>query len=388
MKVFSHFSLNPDPYKAGLEIAEKIARIDPEIVFIFPTIHYEGSPETAEAMFDVIGKEDMVLVGNTGEGFYEKNKVSNSGVSALAVNSCGKIKWYPASADGMISDPFSATKSCIEKVNRNCNFSFPVLYFLASDFRADAKKITNALSETVRGPLIGGFAGDEYSFTSSFLYYGREVLTDSIVAVAINGDFEFDIKIAHELQPIGSIGRVTCAEGTRITEISGMPAMNFVEKQIGKPLNVVDQGIITFKVTETGQKHGHKIRSVMLPKDRKDDKSIILFSAIDEGDNVQVCLAPPEMMLKDIKDIGESMNNLSFKPSAALIVSCAGRKKVLADDIEIEVKTIASKCPSLKGLAGYPSFGEFGSVKNKTGYTKPLFHNMTFLILLLGDKEL
>lgn len=387
MKALSHFSLNPDPYKAGIEIAEKVSTIEPEIIFVFPTIHYGGSPEMAEAIYDVVGKDDLILAGNTGDGFYEKNKVSNSGVSALAINSENKIKWLISSEKGMSSDPYGATKRCMDNLNKKCDFSLPVLYFLASDFKTDAKEIMRALSDSAKGPLIGGLAGDDNSFTNSFVYAGREVFTDSIVIVAMNGIFEYEIKTAHELQPTGSIGQVTETEGTTIIKIAGIPAMDFVEREIGKPINLVDQGIITFKVTEKEKSHGHQIRSVLLPENISTDTSVKLFSAVDAGNFVQVCLAPPEMMLKDIKEIGNSLKNLSFEPLAAIIVSCAGRKKALSDDVETEVINVTSNCPSIHGLAGYPSFGEFGSVKNITGYTKPLFHNMTFILLLLGETK-
>ncbi|MBN1619339.1 FIST C-terminal domain-containing protein [candidate division WOR-3 bacterium] len=385
MKALSHFSLNPDPYKAGIQIAEKVAEIDPEIVFLFPTIHYGGSPETAEAFYDVIQKEELFIVGNTGEGFYEKKNIANAGVSALAINSEGNINWFLTSQKDAVKNPYEAAKLCIEQLNEKCDSSKPLLYYIASVFKSDAQKIVKALSESVNGPLIGGLAGDDNSFNNSFVYAGKEVFDNGIVALAINGAFRFDIKTAHELHPIGIKDTVTDTEGTKIIKIGGIPAMDFVERELGKPIDLVDQGVITFKVTGKDEHQGHQIRSLLLPEEGSTGRGVNLFSAVDEGSSVQVCLASPEMILKDISDIALSLKSLDFEPVAALVVSCAGRKKVLANDIISEVQKIVENCPSIKGLAGFPSFGEFGSVKNKKEYSKPLFHNMTFFLLLLGD---
>ncbi len=385
MKALSHFSLNPDPYKAGIQIAEKFAEIDPEIVFLFPTIHYGGSPETAEAFDDVIQNPNLLILGNTGEGFYEKQNIANAGISALAINSNRKINWFLTSQKDAVKDPYKAAKKCIEELNEKCDPSKPLLYYIASVFKSDAQKTVKALSESVKGPLIGGLAGDDNSFKSSFVYAGREVFDDGIVALAINGTFRFDIKTAHELHPVGIKDTVTHTDGTRILEIGAIPAMDFVERELGKPIDLVDQGIITFKVTEEDEHQGHQIRSLLLPDEGSVGREVNLFSAVNEGSSVQVCLASPENILKDISDIAQSLKSLDFEPTAALIVSCAGRKKVLANDIISEVQKITENCPSIEGLAGFPSFGEFGSVKNKKGYSKPLFHNMTFFLLLLGD---
>ncbi|MCD4654169.1 hypothetical protein K8T06_09550, partial [bacterium] len=66
MKTRSCYSINLDPYRAGIEIGEKIVDIRPEVIFLFSSIHYNGSPELAEAIYDVLGSNKTILIGNTG----------------------------------------------------------------------------------------------------------------------------------------------------------------------------------------------------------------------------------------------------------------------------------------------------------------------------------
>ncbi len=385
MKAVSCFSTNMDPYRAGVEIAEQLVSIQPEVVFLFPTIHYNGSPEMLDGIYDVLESDDIVLIGNTVDGFYEKNKVAGVGVSALALNSGGTVKWHLNHETGVGETPFDSTTKCITKLNESTDKLSSLLYFMTSDFRTDSGQIVAALDETAMGPVIGGLAADDSTFENCFIYANKEVLSDSIAILAMEGSLSFSISVANTLQPMGEPGIVSESSGTSITSINNIPAMDFVERAIGKPLEVIDQGLLTLKLTSENSPNEKRVLSLLLPDDRVNDSSVKLFEGVEEGKHVQVCLAPVERILQDVKDVGKSIADLPFKPIAALIVSCAGRKRVLGDSLESEVQEILNSCPGLEALAGFPSFGEFGSLKLLSGYSKPLFHNMTFILLLIGE---
>lgn len=385
MKAVSCFSTNMDPYRAGIELAEKLAAIQPEVVFLFSTIHYRGSAEMLEAIYDVLNSDKVILIGNTVDGFYELNKVADVGVSALGLNSEGAVRWYLQHETGIGESPFAVTEKCVNRLNEQFGKATPSLYFLTADFRTDSDKIVAALEKTATGPVVGGLAGDDYSMQECFVYANTEVLEDSIAILGMEGSFSFDISVANSLQPEGHAGIVTECRGTEVQSIDNIPAMDFIERELGKPLEVVDQGTIVLKLIEEENPSEHKITSVWLPGDRMMDNSIKLSGSTSQGRQVQVCLAPPEKILQDVRDIGNSLADLPFTPQAALIVSCAGRKKVLADDTGKEVLEVLQSCPSLEALVGFPSFGEFGPLKKSGGYSNPMSHNMTFILLLIGD---
>jgi len=110
MQTKSAFSLNMDPYRAGIEIAESLQEIQPEIVFLFSSIHYNGSAELTEAIYNVMEQDDLLIVGCTGDGFYEQQKVANVGASALAINSNGKMQWHLSTAEGIGVAPYASTQ--------------------------------------------------------------------------------------------------------------------------------------------------------------------------------------------------------------------------------------------------------------------------------------
>jgi len=123
MKAKSCFSTIMDPYRAGIEIAEELVPFHPEVIFLFSTIHYDGSPELVEGIYDVLESDDIILIGTTGDGFYERSQVAGAGVSALALDSGGSIKWHLSYESGLGATPCETTKRCVDRVNASCESS-------------------------------------------------------------------------------------------------------------------------------------------------------------------------------------------------------------------------------------------------------------------------
>jgi len=380
MHTKSCFSVNMDPYRAGVEIGEQLADINPEVIFLFSTIHYHGSPELLEAIYEELGSDEIILIGNTGNGFLEQHKVGNVGVAALAINTDNAIKWHLAFEADAHNDSDGATKRCLKNLRQACS-SDPALYFIASDFRADATKIITAIQETTSTPVVGGFAGDDFQRKQCFVYANRQVMTDHIVMLAAEGPLAYDIRFAYQQHPLGKMGRVTACDDKLIRTIDHIPAMEFVEKQLGKPFADVDMGMVTLDLKDNDGKR--TVRCIRVP-DIDDSGSAELFGSIEKDSEVHICLSPPEMIISDVKNIASTLNILPFKPEAALIVSCAGRKSVLKDGLVFEPQEVLNGCPTLKALVGYPSFGEIGPLKCDKGYEETLFHNMTAIILTIG----
>ncbi len=387
MKAKSCYSRQLDPYRAGIEIGESLLPIDPEVIFLFSTIHYAGSPEICEAIYDVTGKESLVIIGCSGDGCFERHEVLSPGVTALALNSEGVNAWHVAVESGVKTQPASATRRCMSHLLKQCAPQEPGFCFLTTDFRCDTSEIVAALSTTSSIPVFGGSAGDDNQIESSFVYANHQILEDTIAMLGVTGPIQFDFRLAHNLVGIGRQGKVTAIEGTSVQRINGMSAMTFIEREIGKPLDGVDQGVVNFRVERKDGQGEHVIRSLLLPRGNSDDETVNLFSAIEVGDLVQVCLSPPEALIGDANKVASSLGDLTFTPLAAVVTTCAGRQVVLGGDVGVEVAKIVDAQPSIKALAGFPSFGEFAPVKIPLGNSASLFHNMTMVILLIGEGE-
>jgi small ligand-binding sensory domain FIST len=109
-----------------------------------------------------------------------------------------------------------------------------------------------------------------------------------------------------------------------------------------------------------------------------------LHGGVQPGDLVQVCVAESSELISEVHRIVEQIDIGDFVPSAALIVSCAGRKWLLGGQIEFEVRALADRFGGSLPIAGFPSFGEIGPLWHEGKYTRNLFHNMTYVLLLFG----
>ncbi len=383
MKSKSTFSQDMDPYRAGIEIADALKEIRPEIIFLFTSIHYAGSEEMTEAIYDVIESDDLLIIGCSGDGFYERNMVANIGASALAINTDGAIHWKLEMETGVGLTPYDTTVRCFRRLKKTCPESRVIILF--SDFRTDASEVIRAVADSDI-PVIGGMAGDDFSMESCFIYNNRQVVTDTVIMLALSGDFPFEIFAVHNMKPEGKIGTITKCQATSIQTISNTPAMHFVEEAMGKPFEHLDRGTITVNVMHPENSRIIRHRSLLLSKNPAQDTEIRLFGGIAEGEKVQLCLTTPEEIIAEVKSVADGLDQLPFQPMAAVVVSCAGRKHLLGNKNKLEINELVKAMKMPKALAGFPSLGEISPVKTDDGYSEPLFHNMTYVVFAFGER--
>jgi len=379
----SCISRNLDPYRAGVEIAEQLAGIAPEVIFLFSSSHYRGAQELLESLYAELAPCVPNIIGNSADGVYGLDSVAEVGISALAIQSGGKIHCHLVQETGIRDQPYASAQKCLSRVLDACQEK-PKLLFLASDFRTDSTQVLRALNDGTDVPIVGGLATDDYSFESCQVFANQNVLSDSIVLLAIEGEIEFDIQLGNSPVAVGKSGTITAQNGTRIQQVDNIPIMEFIERELGKPLDHIDKGILTLRTVNPDQTGEHKVRSMLLPAKEESEPSVLLLGGVEKSEQIQVCTYPPERMLQDVRDIAQRIANSQFKPQAAIIISCAGRKAVLGSAIQQEIQKLRENVPSLQALAGFPSFGEYAPFHRAQHYSPTLFHNMTYVVLLLA----
>jgi hypothetical protein len=374
-----------DPYRAGLELGAGLAEVAPEVVFLFSSIHYGGSAELLEGLYDGL-PGTPVVIGATGDGVYEASEISDIGASVLGLNTGGRVQWHVATAGGVAADSEGAVDRCADELAAATGGQPLSLCVLLADFRADAAKLVAALGRRINAPTVGGLAGDEYRMERCFVYAGSEVLEDSAVMLAAVGDLRCEIHVAGELAPVGRPGVVSEADGTRVLAIDGLDAQEFITRQVGKALSPADIGVAAMQVQSANEPDQRCLRTIRAVDPQ--DGSVTLFGAVTTGETVQLCYASPEGIVRDARAAGARLRETGFAPAAGLVISCAGRKHVLGyRDDDHEVGAIREGCGRAFPLAGFPSFGEIGPRRTPTGYTSVLFHNMTYILLVFGDDE-
>ncbi|MEH6811837.1 MAG: FIST N-terminal domain-containing protein, partial [Motiliproteus sp.] len=180
MQALSISSQASDPYRAGIELGEGLAPLSPEIIFVFSTVHYGHSSELLEGLADSLDDSDVVVVGNTGDGYYHQDDCGDVGCVAMGLNSGGKVRWRYSTFSGVNADP----EGCLLKAwsaLQDMQDEEPRLLFMFSDFRTDASLFEKVLREQIKVPVVGGIAADDNQMVDCAVYAGDRCMRDSLV---------------------------------------------------------------------------------------------------------------------------------------------------------------------------------------------------------------
>ncbi len=379
MRAISSSTIVTDPYRAGIALGESLASMPPEVVFLFSSIDY-SVPELLEGLHDALDRDDVIVVGNSGNGFYETTFSSDRGAAVLGLSSDGQVRWRLAYAERLHENLDGKLEELMAKLS--ADGETPCLGYLVSDFRVDASRVEAVLRDSVGFPVVGGLAADDYLMQSSYIYVNREVLSDALVVLAACGDLRFSIRVGNSLQAIGRSGRIDAIEGTQLHRVDGLTAKEFIERETGRTVLQTDRGTLSLLVNDAEVSEEKCLRSI-IPDLLDTGGSLGLFGGIPRGHSVQVCLARPEDMVAEVRTIAEAASASGKGAAAALVISCSGRKVLLGEQIKHETSALTEAFAPDLPLAGFTSFGEIAPLRRADGYTRNLFHNMTYVLLVI-----
>ncbi len=370
-----------DPYRAGLELAGSLARIDPEVVVLTTTIDYGNSSEILDGLRDGIDNDDLIIVGSTGDGCYGAEGVGTHGASAMALTSGGAVDWRVVSGSGMAAEPETVTRQVLDHATAT---EQPALLYLVSDFRTDASRIESVLRDYPDTPITGGLAADDDRLQESVLYANDRVITDGIVGLAAYGTIDVWTQTANDVTPLGPWGTVEDAEATTLRRIDGMDATAFIEHALGKPILRSDRAVICLRLADPQEPQRYRVRSVV-PDFAGAEEHIGLFGGIRVGERVQLCVPEAGELLGGIERLAVQAREDGITPAAALMVSCAGRKWFLGDQVQEEITSLTETFPDGLAMTGFASFGEIGPQTGAGAQQTNAFHNMSLVLTLIGS---
>jgi hypothetical protein len=386
MRYISTKSILTDPYRAGIEIGTALASISPEVILLFASMSYDpGFSDFFEALYDALGTESVIVFGGTGDGVYETSGAENYGVSALGISSDGQVSWSTAIEQGVQSGSFSAARACARKALAACTTPAVFRMVLADGAKADGHAIVGGIAAEIAGPFFGGLTADDRKFTSSKLFLDGREYEDSVAILTGCGEFGFAVNASSGWTPVGRAGVVEDNQGCEIRTISGWTAQEFMSGALGKPLGEADLAIVPLAAYQPGSTEHFFLRTTSHL--HADTGAVTTFGSVEKGTVVRVCSASREDVMRGVTDAIKDLlpDSLGFIPSAAIIISCAGRKWLLADRGEKEISAFFKHLGYSIPLIGFPSFGEISPFRLGDGeYTSVNFHNVTFVVCLLG----
>lgn len=386
MNVSSVSNSGVNPYKVGLQIGTELSKISPEFVLTFPCINFEPFDEYLEGLYDGLDDLSVIVVGGTGDGYFEKHHVKDVGSTAIGINSEGKISYQFETVDISPENSEGAARQACSRVVSRMIGSDNKLLFCFSDYRADGSAVGRGLATATDIPIVGGFFGQHLTGFYCYGFINKEVSQNKMIVVGLEGDFSFEIGFASGWEKVGESGLVTKMDRNVLIEVDGLPATAFFEKQTGISAGTIfERGIVAIKAESPTviQSEYEYIRAI----DQIHQKTggVSLLGGVNEGDLIYVCHGNQESILQAASKLADRIKSQAKSPKGALVISCAGRKKLLGPRIHEEIEAISGVFKEGLPLVGFPSFGELAPYVQRDGKYYNLYHNMTVVLLTISD---
>jgi hypothetical protein len=274
-----------------------------------------------------------------------------------------------------------AARQAVEQAQGNSTAKAQLCLTVPEGFSASGVLMLDSLRRSLGQsvPIIGGLAADQWRFQKTYQFFRSEVLSDTVPILIFSGALLFSHGIASGWHPIGQKSRVTKVDKNIVYEIDGQPALDFYRHYFGEFLPSSEYPIAIFDVEE---KHFYLRAANVF---NYDSGSITFFSDIPDQAVVQIA----ETTREDILAASQSSmmkaleNYPGREPEAALLVSCASRRKILGTRTKEEYQIVKNCLTKALPSCGFYSSGEIAPLEQK-GQTE--FHNKTFVTLLLGTK--
>jgi hypothetical protein len=247
----------------------------------------------------------------------------------------------------------------------------------------------SALIEGVRAQvpnqviLTGGLASDGGSFTRTFVMSDEGISHDRVAAVAFYGErLRVGTGSYGGWRPFGPARRVTHANGNRLYELDGEPALTIYKRYLGEYASELPKSGLLFPFSMLGRDGSSAglIRTI-LGIDERDD-SLLLAGDVEPGGQVQLMQASTDALVGGAQTAAaEALAQLRAAGAAdaalVLMVSCIGRKLVMGGRVDEEIEAVGQEFGPGSMHAGFYSNGELAPA----GASLPCsLHNQTMTV--------
>jgi len=372
----------PDSAKAGAEAAaEAIGGRDPKGIFVFCSVAHD-LPVLLAAVRAEAGP-DAAIVGSTTMGELGSEGVTDGGVSIAALGGDGFTVRTRAERIGR-TDPRAAGAAVAEQMH-GLHDDHRVLILLCDGLTSRPQDIVRGAYSVVGAtvPLVGGLGADDRHFTATYQFCDDQVLTGSVVGVALGSDGPIGIGVAHGWRRIEPPMVVTKSHGTHIFQLDGEPALDVLLRRRnfdGTAEEFFARGM-PFQPLGIARRSGEDIRVIHAGDD--EERSVWGTAEVPQGALVWMMEADRQALLDGAAwSCTEAVARLDgLAPLGVLAFDCAGRRAGLAENggpLDEEVTTIRTALSDAP-FAGLYTLGEIARVRGALG-----LHHLTLVTLALA----
>jgi hypothetical protein len=333
--------------------------------------------DDADAVTGIMDSQNMAVFGASTSQKFSEQGIDEDGIVVLLMD------MKPANFNIILKD-FRSAASAYEAASEvgeagKKSFDRPAFIISTADITISSELVIRGLLDKggKDATVIGGGAGEHANF-QGIVFTNHSKSNCGMISLILDED-NVDVKgvAISGWKPIGTEKKITRSESNWVYMIDNEPALDVVQKFLGREIELSDVEVFPLQVQRTEGKP--MMRPILLWN--KENRSIMLGGPVEEGASFRFSLPPdPEVIDTVIKSATTIKEKELPDADAMLIFSCMGRLTSLGPMVSMELDGLAATWN--KPLAGFFCLGEYGKLDN----TRPEFHGKTVSWVALKEK--
>lgn len=361
----------------------KLKAIDSQIILLFSS----GDILENSTVVGLIRKEmpDARLIGCSTSGEIGDSVEENS-VSVLGIHFDRTQFQFTAVPLARSEQSYDAGFKMAKNLLKD---DLKAIFVLTPGLNINGSEVTKGMKDALPPHIFvsGGLAGDGVVFKKTYVVLDDGVSDAQAVAFGLYGD-HISVQNASSggWKPFGPLRRVTKSDQNILYELDGKPALALYKEYLGdKVADLPGSGLLyPFAIMEgkdNGDDQKGLIRTILGVDEATN--SLTLAGNMEIGSIVSLMHAGTDELADGARSAAARVldNKAPDANSAAICVSCVGRKIVMGEDTEEELDAIREH---FKGtaLAGFYSYGE---ICHHEDTNQPELHNQTMTITYITE---
>jgi hypothetical protein len=386
--------------RAGLAVARAIregfGRERLKTVVTYATVNHDQAA-LLRGLREGLGP-GVSVVGCSAQGVMTNSAVLEGGFAVAAMGLGGEsLRVAAARVDAIHVEGRAKGQALARSLVAQLDQRPQVMMLLYDPLRGvDVNELLAGVREEVSGPVVGGAASQPSGpVSATYQYHGEQAFQGGAVALGLAGNFGADLGVCHGTSPTGISMTLTRAQGNRLLELDGRPALDVWRECVGCAeediLNQDHTAALAMGVERHVLRNGRQEPVYLIRAAFGFDraaKAVVVQAAIPEGSTIMFHHRTMQVVKDGTVAMGKELRaRLGDKrPWAVLGFECGARTAPflgLADTVEENVQLQRAVAPHAPWL-GLLAWGEIAPYAAEPG-TAPEFHNYTYPLLVLSQ---
>lgn len=359
----------------------------PKLGLLFASVSYPDADEAAQAVRSVVG--DVPIVGGTsGAAVLGPTSVASRGVSVVLLGG-NDLEVCTSAAElggpemvAVVPAARQIAAAADEAAKRG--FDHYACLVFAPGIYTDGEVLVAAVRKGLgaRAQLAGGLTGDDMTMDRPRVFVGDELKSGHVVLAGLFTKKHVGISARHGFRPVGPVRKVTRADGQKLLELDGRPALDvWLEdvRKAGGSLPPSRKELLVYlanhyELALTDMANTELVARA--PWRLEENGTVHLSGSIGEGRHVRLVHASRKDLLRaSTNAASDAVLRAGNHVAGALVFPCSGRIACLGDDFPEEPRIIRERISA--PIGGACVFGEIA----RTERDVDAFFNTTAVVV-------